>query len=107
MTIGERIKQRRLELGLSQEELAKRVGYKSRSSINKLELSRELPSSKISQMAKALDTTEAYLMGWEYDYVFEGKDNELHTIETAYKRLTPGNKKLVEGLITSLLSMQQ
>ncbi|MCD7810386.1 MAG: helix-turn-helix domain-containing protein [Ruminococcus sp.] len=37
-TIGQRIKTRREQLGLSQDELAKRLGYKSRSSINKIEL---------------------------------------------------------------------
>lgn len=36
--IGERIKARRLELGLTQEELAKKMGYTSRSTVNKVEL---------------------------------------------------------------------
>ena len=64
MTVGQRIKQRREELGLTQEELAQKVGYASRSSINKIELSRELPSKKIALMADALDTTPSFLMGW-------------------------------------------
>lgn len=38
MTIGERIKFKREELDISQDELARRLGYKSRSSINKIEL---------------------------------------------------------------------
>lgn len=41
MTIGERIRNRRIELNMTQEELAKKAGYKSRSSINKIELSRD------------------------------------------------------------------
>lgn len=66
MDIGKRIKQRREELGLSQEDLARKVGYKSRSSVNKIETDgRGLPQSKIIAFAKALDTTPAYLMGWE------------------------------------------
>lgn len=65
MTVGERIKLRRLELGLSQDELAKKVGYKSRSSINKIELARDLPLRKVEAMAKALETTPEYLMGWQ------------------------------------------
>lgn len=65
MTIGEKIKQKRLELNLSQDELAKKCGYKSRSSINKIELARDLPLNKIEVMAKALDVSPAYLMGWE------------------------------------------
>ena len=35
--LSRRILQRRLELGLSQEELAQRMGYRSKSSITKLE----------------------------------------------------------------------
>ena len=81
MNVGEKIKQRRLELGLSQDELAKKVGYKSRSSINKIELSRDLPLRKVEVMAKALETTPAYLMGWaSADYVLSDEENLL--IET-------------------------
>lgn len=65
MTIGDRIKKRRLELGLSQEELAFKLGYKSRSSINKLECSRNLPLTKVEKMATALECTPSYLMGWD------------------------------------------
>lgn len=65
MEIGDRIKKRREELDMSQEQLAKKVGYKSRSSINKIELDgRGLPQNKIVALAKALETTPAYLMGW-------------------------------------------
>lgn len=63
--IGERIKQRREELGLSQDELARLVGYKSRSSINKIELGfRDLTQSKIKRIADALQTTPSYIMSW-------------------------------------------
>lgn len=66
MKIGERIKYRREELKLSQEELALRLGYKTRSSINKIEKDASgLPQSKIVAIANALQTTPAYIMGWE------------------------------------------
>ena len=65
-TIGNRIRNRREELGLSQDELGKRLGYKSRSSINKIELDqRNLTQSKIKAIADALETTPAYIMGWD------------------------------------------
>lgn len=65
MTIGERIKKRRTELGMSQQELAEKTGYTSRSSINKIELNqRNLTQSKIKTIADALETTPAYIMGW-------------------------------------------
>lgn len=64
--IGSRIKSRREELGMSQEELAHRIGYKSRSSINKIELGvYALTQSKIKAIADALLTTPSYIMGWE------------------------------------------
>ena len=64
--LGNRIKQRRTALHLTQEELAKRSGYTSRSSINKIELGMvDLPQSKIKAIADALDTTPAFFMGWD------------------------------------------
>ena len=65
MTVGERIKQKRIDLGLSQDELAKKVGYKSRSSIQKIECARDLPLNKVGKMARALECSPSYLMGWE------------------------------------------
>lgn len=53
---------------MSQEDLAKLLGYKSRSSINKIEMSKnDITQSKIAAFARALHTTPAYLLGWEED----------------------------------------
>lgn len=66
MTMYERIKWLREEQRISQSELARLVGYTSRSSINKVEAGLvDLPQSKIAAFAKALNTTPRYLMGWE------------------------------------------
>lgn len=65
MDIGERIRQRRIDLNMTQDELAKKVGYKSRSSIQKIESARDLPLKKVNAMAKALGCKPAYLMGWD------------------------------------------
>ena len=65
-TLGTRIKRLRESKSMTQDELAQKMGYKSRSSINKIELDlSDLPQSKISLFAEALDTTPAYLMGWD------------------------------------------
>ena len=62
--IYRRMKERREELGLTQEDLAIRMGYKSKSSINKIEMGKnDIPQSKVVAFAKALQTTTAYLMG--------------------------------------------
>ena len=63
--IGDRIKQRRQEIGLTQDEMAKRMGYKTRSSICKIENSDNMPLSKITRIARVLDCDEMYLMGLE------------------------------------------
>jgi transcriptional regulator with XRE-family HTH domain len=64
--IGERIKRLRISQKLTQDELAIKSGYTSRSSINKIEKGLvDLPRSKIVDIANALGTTPSYLMGWE------------------------------------------
>lgn len=66
MNIRDRIRNRRLALNMTQEELAKKLGYKSKGSITKIESGyQNLTQPKIEAMAKALDTSPAYLMGWE------------------------------------------
>ena len=126
VAIGDRIKRRREELGLSQEELAKKVGYKSRSSVNKIEIDgRGLPQSKIVMFAKALETTPAYLMGWDTvsdedignvftnDNLFEIIDNisALSPQEknhfTNYLHLLEINRKKADDYVAQLLSIQQ
>lgn len=65
-TLYDRIKSRRTELGLTVEELAHKMGYKDKSSISKIENGKaDIPQSKIAAFADALETTTAYLMGWE------------------------------------------
>ena len=62
------IRSRRLQLGMSQEELAQKVGYTDRTSIAKIEAGKvDLSESKIFAFAEALKTTPAILSGWESD----------------------------------------
>ena len=62
------IKNRRIALGLSQDELAQKTGYTSRSSIAKIESGKvDLPQTKIKLFAEALETTQADLMGWDIE----------------------------------------
>ena len=72
--IGKNIANRRKELGITQEELARRMGYKSKSTINKIELGvNDIPQTKIVKFAEVLSTTPSALMGWEK----QKKDNEV------------------------------
>lgn len=64
--IGARIRAKRAALGITQEELAKMLGYKNKSTIAKIENGiNDITQSKVLEFAAALHTTVAYLMGWE------------------------------------------
>lgn len=66
MTVGDRIRKRRLELKLTQEELALKVGYTSRSAIARIESgSNQLRQEMIITFANALNVTPEYILGWD------------------------------------------
>lgn len=82
---GQKIKTLRQQKRLTQEELAKKMGYTSRSTINKIEKGLiDVPQSKIEDFAKVLDVTPWDLMGWN--------NKEWH--KTIYFRLTQQNFKM-------------
>ena len=61
--IGNKIKSRRIELGMTQMDLAKKMGYKSKSTINKIELGiNDINQSKMKKMAHALEVPVDYLI---------------------------------------------
>lgn len=77
--IGRRIKQRRIELGMTQEELAHKMGYASKTTINKIENGiNDVTQSKIIAFSKALETSVAYLMGWDDNL---NKDTAILTVD--------------------------
>lgn len=64
--IGKRIRSRREELGMTQEELASKLGYKNKSTIAKIENgTNDIVQSKVKAFAHALSTSVSYLMGWD------------------------------------------
>ena len=78
------IKKRRIELGLTQTELAKRLGYADKSMIAKIEKGNiDLPQSKIEAFAEALHTTPSQLMGWTDDTESETEQGYYLNPETA------------------------
>ena len=104
--IYKRIRARREELGLSQEELASRMGYKSKSSINKIEMGiNDIPQSKVLAFARALDTTTAYLMGCDDEEdsadagstsPTQGLSDRAFRVGCMYDIATPRDKKFVD-----------
>ena len=64
MKIGDRIKMRREELGMSQEELAQKLGYKTRASVSRFENGdRDLKQTTIQKIALALNCNPVWLLG--------------------------------------------
>lgn len=63
MKFGERVKTLRIQRGLSQEELADKIGYKDRSSVAKIENgTRDVPRPVVMKLAEALGVDAAALM---------------------------------------------
>ena len=61
--IGKRIKEKRIELGITQEELAAKLGYKSKTTIAKIEKgTNDITQSRVVDFANVLNTTPFYLM---------------------------------------------
>lgn len=84
-TIYEKIKARRIELGLTQDELAKQMGYSSRSTINKIESGLvDITRNKIEKFATVLNVPPTYLMGWREDIYFADQLTALtgHSIQS-------------------------
>ena len=68
MSVGANIKKRRFELRMSQQELADAMGYKTRSTIAKIESEEnDVSQKKLQKFAEVLDTTpEALIMGYSF-----------------------------------------
>lgn len=68
MTKGERIRQKRKELGHTLDYVAKQVGV-SRQTMSRYETGvlQNIPSDTIEKIAIALNTTPSYIMGWQAD----------------------------------------
>lgn len=117
-SIGKRIKDRRIEIGMTQDELAKRMGYTSKTTISKIELGRnDIPQSKIVQFADVLKTTPTFLMGWDderqpqeehhhylnpetEEMAQEIADNpDLHMLFSALRDSQPDDLKLVADMV--------
>ena len=76
--IGKRIRNRRLELDLSVEDVAKQLN-KNRTTVYRYEKGdiENLPLETLKPLAEILDTTPAYLMGWSDKTDTESKDDSI------------------------------
>ena len=105
--IGRRIKVRRMELNMTQAELAKRLGYKNKTAITKIENGiNDITQTKVIEFAKALDVPIAYLMGWD-----EQHENPA-LLDAAWgrilfdkiKKLSPAHRSTIEIMVDAFLA---
>ena len=118
MTVAERIREKRKDLNLLQEELAERAGYRDKTSISKLENSgNDISMKQVKRIAAALGCTTAYLMGWERDgvpeqqeeaeerpkgtYFFKDDIQKAIDLYEKYMKSTPEVRAAVEVLLKS------
>ena len=104
---GERVRERRQQLGMSQEELAKRLGYTSRSTINKIENgTNDVVQTKVIDFANALDTSIAYLMAWDKSEVFRNElIPEANVTEKEVIKSLRKADRLTKQMVLQLLKM--
>lgn len=92
MTIGELIKTKRIEKGLSQDELARLLGYNNRSTIARIEGGYNgVAINKIQAVSDLLDIPKSQLMGWEVE--------EIEHIDIVEYQISEQDKKLQEELL--------
>lgn len=105
MTTHEKIKMFRVALGISQEELAKRVGYKGRSAISKVEKGeRDISQKMMPKYARALGVPLTDL--FSDDKTVEDIPNQAHTAECIelFQQLTDEQQKMIIASMKGIIS---
>lgn len=96
-TIGERIREAREAKGMSQEDLALACGYKTRSTISKIEKgSRSFKLSVGKKIAKALNVDPDYL-------IFGDTEDVKDEIRDLFDQLTPEQQASVLQILRAMI----
>ena len=115
LSVGERIRLRRLELNISQSELAKAAGMKHQTSISKIEQGqRGVPLHYINAIAEKLETTPDYLLGNTDNpelnklpkFVTQFEDNNLAAISAFAVLLNAENREIAVSYLRFLYQEQ-
>ena len=119
LKLYENIRRRRIELELTQDQLAERLGYSGKSMIAKIEAGKvDLSQSKIVAFAEALQTTPARLMGWDDNSVYYGdpetakkaqemfEDPDMRSLFDMKKNMDPGKFQLQMDYLRGLYKLE-
>ena len=111
--VGQNILKRRKELKMTQEDLAKKLGYKSISAIAKIENGMNgLNQSKLARIAEILETSPSALMGWtrteaEIDADMEllariDKDEEFKKMARQYYAMSEKQQEYIRSMVETM-----
>lgn len=116
-TVADRIKELRISLELSQEELAERAGYSDKSAISKLEhAGNEITTKQLRRVAKAMGVSVAYLMGWSEENTLAPEEKERvfnqdlspkeHRIINDYRNLSNKDREMIDRMLAYAIKMK-
>ena len=96
MTLGEKIKARRMELGLSVDEVAEKID-RNRATVYRYENSdiEDIPTGVLETLSKVLSTTPTQLMGWSEELSDRDKKDIAQTMERFIQQLGDPNEALM------------
>lgn len=105
MSIGERIKARRLELGLTLEDVGKKLGV-NRSTVKRYEdgKTQRIRQDTLEKLAVVLDTTPEYLMGWDSP-ANQNKldlDGEILVLAREMQKLPEDKRNLLKSIVKAM-----
>ena len=104
MSIGDKIREQRIKLGLSQEELALKMGYNGRSTIAKIESGAvEVSHTKVVQYAKILGVSVDYLLCRTNIKKFDDFPPEVKRVTELLAGVDGEKRKTLEKLLIELL----
>lgn len=107
MSIGDKIKERRIQLGWSQQKLADLMGYTSKSTITKIEKGKsDVNQKNIERFAEVLKVSIAYLMDWEEDEEPAEADSFTLKMMEIAQNATPEQKAMILGLADTVLRVK-
>lgn len=99
--IADRIREARLAKGMTQDELAKALGLKSRSSINKMEKDAyEIGLDRLKEIAKILDVDPDYL-------IFGDSEDKKEEINDLFGKLTEEQQDAALAFLRSMISKRE
>ncbi len=104
--IGDNIKTKRKQLGMTLEELANKVGV-SRQTIFRYETGQiNIPSDKIEKIANALECSPAYIMGWEKEEPSPDRTIHAEPLKNNIKKLRISNG-VTQKSLANYLNVEQ